>query len=127
MKTNEEALESYGKIIVSEVFDQSYQGLNKIIYEGTPNPLNKKYHDFFNKLSQSDKDLLREYSVKNITNVIFDMLKVFEENENFKLVYQESEKQVNLVEVSEMLSAEPVSEYGWIAKFSKYVKDNEII
>ncbi len=127
MKSNEEILETLGKIIVSKVFDQFYQGLNKIIYEGTPNPLNKKYHEIFDKLLKEDKDLLREYSVKNTTSVIFDMLNIFEENENFKLIYEENGKQVNLVEISEMLKAEPLSEYGWIAKFSEYVKDDEII
>ncbi|GAL71974.1 hypothetical protein JCM19302_319 [Jejuia pallidilutea] len=89
--------------------------------------MNKKYHDVFSRLDQKDKDLLREYSVKNTTGVIFDMLKIFEEHQEFKFIYEEDGKQVNLVEISEMLKAEPLSEYGWIARFSKHVKDHEII
>lgn len=127
MQSHDEILNTLGKIIVANVFDQYYKGLNMIIYEGTPNLLNKKYHEVFNKLDSKDKDLIREYSVKNATTIIFEMLKIFEEHEEFKLIYEEEGKQVNLVEISEMLKAEPLSEYGWIARFSKHVKDEEII
>ena len=52
-------------------------------------------------------------------------LGIFEEHERFKLIYEEDEKQVNLVEISEMLKVEPIIENGWIERFSKYAKEKE--
>jgi len=37
----------------------------------------------------------------------------------------EDGKQVNLVEISEMLKAEPIIENGWIERFSKYANEKE--
>ncbi len=34
---------------------------------------------------------------------------------------------VNFVEISEILKAEATIENGWIARFSKYAKDDEMI
>jgi len=54
---------------------------------------------------------------------MFDFLDLFEQNEKFKLVYEEDQKQINLVEISEMLKAEPLGENGWIERFSKYANE----
>ncbi|WP_264847182.1 hypothetical protein [Capnocytophaga catalasegens] len=40
------------------------------------------------------------------------MLGIFEENEQFKLIYEENGKQVDLMKISEMLKAEPIIENG---------------
>ncbi len=53
---------------------------------------------------------------------IFAYLNLFEENEEFKLIYEEKGKQVNLVEISEMLKAEPTIDNGWIDRFSQFGK-----
>ena len=55
----------------------------------------------------------------------FNFLKLFEEHECFKLIYEENGKQINLVEISEMLKAELLGENGWIERFSKYAKEKE--
>jgi len=41
------------------------------------------------------------------------------------LIYEENGQQINLVEISEMLKAEPLGENGWIERFSKYAKEKE--
>ncbi|WP_299312550.1 hypothetical protein [uncultured Aquimarina sp.] len=56
----------------------------------------------------------------------FNFFKIFEEHQAFRLIYEEDGKRVNLVEISEMLKAEPTIENGWISRFSKYAKDDEV-
>lgn len=127
MKTNNEILDEFGKLVVNEVVDRIYRGIEEEIFTGFKNPTMKIYGTIFKKLDTSDKELLKKYIVMNNHSIIFDFLRIFEENEQFKIIYQENGKQVNLVEISEMLKAEPIIENGWIARFSKEVKDDEII
>jgi hypothetical protein len=55
---------------------------------------------------------------------LFDFLKIFEENPQYKLIYEENiGHQINLLEISEMPKAEPIIENGWIKRFSELVND----
>ena len=80
---------------------------------------------FFNKLSVEDREILKTYLEESIKTYIFGFLGIFEEHERFKLIYEEDGKQVNLVEISEMIKAEPIIENGWIERFSKYANEKE--
>ncbi|WP_062056042.1 hypothetical protein [Aquimarina longa] len=127
MRSNQEILDHLGMIITEGIVDNSYETIDKILFKGSPNPLKQKYFTAFNQLEEKNKNLVKQFILKNNHNIIFEFLKIFEEHEEFKLIYKENGKQVNLIEISEMLKAEPIIENGWIARFSKYVKDDEII
>jgi len=75
----------------------------------------------FKKMSDQDFKILERYMRESIEGTLHDFLRIFEEHENFKLVYQEGVEEVNLNEISEMLKAEPLSEDGWIERFSKEI------
>lgn len=49
---------------------------------------------------------------------MFDFLRIFEENQQYKIYFETGEQKVNLVELSEMLKAEPNIENDWINRFS---------
>ena len=49
---------------------------------------------------------------------MFNFLRVIEEHQEYKLIYEEDGKQVNLIEISEMLKSEPIIANGWIERFS---------
>ena len=95
MKTNQEILDTIGEEIIKFSFDPAIGNL----------------------LSLRIKE--------SIGDTIFNILRIFEEDERFKLIYEEDGKQINLVEISEMLKAEPIIENGWIERFSKYAKEKE--
>ncbi|WP_440120995.1 hypothetical protein [Tenacibaculum sp. Ill] len=109
MKTNEEILDDFGKEVINTVFDFNYvmlkSNINNNLKKGT---LDNKKISFF--------------SEETLRSVLFDFLKIFEENEEFKLYYEKDGQKVNLVEISEMLKAEPIIENGWIERFSKELK-----
>ncbi len=98
MKTNQEILDEFGKILITNVCDFPLEITKENINE-----------------------IIKEYS----ESILFNFLELFEEHECFKLIYEENGKQINLVEISEMLKAEPLEENGWIERFSKYVKEKE--
>lgn len=108
MKTNQEILDKFGEELVKKVFDFNYNMLKSNILS------NLKKNTLEHKAG-----FLSEESLKSI---MFDFLKVFEESETFKLYYEKDQQKVNLVEISEMLKAEPIIENGWIERFSKELK-----
>ena len=85
----------------------------------------KEYVELFKKMNNKDFSILQKYLEESIGDTIFNILRIFEEDERFKLIYEEDGKQINLVEISEMLKAEPIIENGWIERFSKYAKEKE--
>ncbi len=107
MKSNQIILDEFGKIMIHDVYDFNYKLLkNMIVHFQDKNEI------------VENLDLICKESFES---TLFNFLKIFEENEQFKIVYEENGKQVNLVEISEMLKAEPIIENGWIARFSKEI------
>jgi len=125
MKINQEILDKFGKIVVKSVFDDNFSYLNQILIGKTKWGQGKKYTNVFQKLENSDKKIIEEFFLEYLKTNIFSFLSIFEENEEFKLYYEENNQKVNLVEISEMLKAEPIIENGWIERFSKELKKEE--
>ena len=111
MKTNQEILDEFGKILITNVCDFPLEIAKENILFCTR----------WNILNENINEIIKEYS----SNIFFNFLKIFEEHECFKLIYEENGKQINLVEISEMLKAEPLGENGWIERFSKYAKEKK--
>lgn len=72
----------------------------------------KKLTEIFNKLTSEEKKIIYEYIMEILRTTMFSMLGIFEENEQFKLIYEENGKQVDLMKISETLKAEPIIENG---------------
>jgi hypothetical protein len=124
MKSNQEILDEFGKLVVNSILDRYYLGIKKTIEQGYKNPTMLKYNQLFNSINKNEKELLCAFVTENINSLLFDFLNLFEENPKFKLIYEDNGQQVDLVKISEMLKAEPLSEDGWIARFSKF-KNND--
>jgi hypothetical protein len=123
MKSNQEILDDFGKILVDSAFDNQYSFiLNKI----EDLALTEEYKNLFEGMSDVQKKEIETYTFELLKGALFDFLKVFEENQQFKLIHEDNEgKQVNLTEISEMLKAEPSIENGWIARFSSHLKNKK--
>lgn len=76
-------------------------------------------------MDKKDFQILQKYFSESLKGILFNFLRSFEENEHFKLYYEKNEQKVNLVEISEMLKAEPIIENGWIERFSKELKKDK--
>ena len=123
MKANKEILDDFGRILVNNVLDRYYIGIKKEIINGCKNPTTQKFNQIFDRLDDETKSLLEGYIFENIESIVFDILGVFEEHQEYKIIYEENGQQVDLNKISEMLKAEPIIENGWIQRFSKFGKE----
>ena len=122
MKTNQEILDTIGEEIIKFSFDSAIGNLLSLRIKENPPVIFKEYVELFKKMNNKDFSILQKYLEESIGDTIFNILRIFEEDGRFKLIYEEDGKQINLVEISEMLKAEPIIENGWIERFSKYAK-----
>ena len=125
MKTNQEILDTIGEEIIKFSFDSAIGNLLSLRIKENPPVIFKEYVELFKKMNNKEFSILQKYLEESIGDTIFNILRIFEEDERFKLIYEENGKQINLVEISEMLKAEPLGENGWIDRFSKYAKEKE--
>lgn len=122
MKENKEILDEFGQYVAKDCFDPSYGNLSSLRNHDNPPPIFVEYCDLFKRLSPEDFSTLQAYLKESIEGTLHDFLRIFEDNEQFKIVYEENGEQVDLNEASEMLKAEPLIEDGWIERFSEELK-----
>jgi hypothetical protein len=119
MKTDKEILDLLGSKIVAECFDGSLRHFESIKRKENLPEIYKEKKDFLNTLNDDNYVLFRKMIMSNVELVLFEFFNIIEENEEFKIIYEEDGKQVDLVKISEMLKAELIIENGWIERFSK--------
>ena len=124
MKTNKEILDEFGKKIIESGFDPSIGNLISLRNKENPPMIFEQYVNLFKKLNENEFNILKQYLKESLGDLLFNFLKVFEENPHFKLYYEKDNQKMNLVEISEMLKAEPIIEGGWIERFSKQLKND---
>ncbi|GEM_PF-4130216 len=67
--------------------------------------------------------MFRELLKANFELIMFEFFKFLEEDQRFKLIFEtESGSHINLLEISEDLKSEHLSEGGWIERFSEELK-----
>ena len=126
MNNNQEILDLFGVYVVSQVYDDSMKYLKELIEGSTKWGTGKEYTDVFQKLSPNDRKVLYKYFDDTVRTVIFGLLGIYEENEKYKIVYENNGGgQVDLNKISEMLKAELSRENGWIDRFSKYANKKD--
>jgi hypothetical protein len=122
MKTNQEILDAFGKIIINDCFDPCLEQIDALRAKESVPKIFEDYSNSLKKLSHSDYAVLREYFGKSFGGILFGILRIFDEHREFKLTYEDNSQCVDLVKISESLKAEPVIENGWIERFSKEIK-----
>ena len=124
MNLEKKLLDKFGEILVSQLIDRHCKGNKKVIESGFKNSNKQDFNEVFDKLNTKEKHKLYLLFKDTIDAIVFDFLRIFEENEQFKLIYEEDGKQFDLNKISEMLKAETIIEGGWIERFSKELKND---
>ena len=120
MISNKNILNDFGRLIIKDGYDSGINLVDDLKQITKPPYIIKEEVSFVKSLNDEQINCLKKLIKRTQSDLIFSFLKVFEEQENYKLIYEENGKQVNLEEISEMLKAEPIIENGWIDRFSKY-------
>lgn len=119
MEKNSEILETFGQLLATEVFDNQYKFILNDIKDLE---LTEGYKNLFKEMANDQKFEIEYYTREILKGALFDFLRIFEENEHFKIIYEENGQQIDLNKISEMLKAEPIIENGWIKRFSKLIE-----
>ncbi len=122
MESSKEILDTFGKLIVQEVFDNQFRFiLNKV----EDLSATKEYENLFSTMNKVQKVEMENYTKEILEGTLFDFLRLFEENDQFKIIFKNSnQQQIDLNKISEVLKSEPIIENGWIDRFSKEI-DNQ--
>ena len=122
MKSNDKILNEFGNILIENVYDAQLRFIMNSIKDLSPT---EGYTNLFKNMNEIQKKEIEKYTKEILSGALFDFLNLFEEKEDYKLIYEEDGKQVDLVKISEMLKAEPIIENGWIDRFSKYADERD--
>ena len=122
MKSNDKILNEFGNILIENVYDTQLRFIMNSIKDLSQT---EGYTNLFKNMNEIQKKEIEKYTKEILSGALFDFLNLFEEKEDYKLIYEEDGKQVDLVKISEMLKAEPIIENGWIYRFSKYADERD--
>lgn len=120
MKSNQEILDNFGKLVIQKAFDRNYRTIVNASIEQINQTEN--YRHLFSKIDKDMKADLEKYTFNLLSGFLFNILNIFEEDDEYKIYFEENNQEVNLVEISDMLKAEPIIENGWIERFSEVKK-----
>ena len=89
MKTNQEILDTIGEEIIKFSFDPAIGNLLSLRIKENPPVIFKEYVELFKKMNNKEFSILQKYLEESIGDTIFNILIIFEEDELFKLIYEE--------------------------------------
>ncbi|WP_273215128.1 hypothetical protein [Runella zeae] len=127
MTTKDEILHRFGKALAEECFDPC------LLYVEALRTMKKPFRSFepdasyIQNLEENDYNNLMKFIPQILVIQLSNLLGMIESSEEFAIFHLEGNVKTNLLEISEMLSGEASTEYGWIAKFSKVLKDDQRI
>ena len=116
---NQEILHEFGRLVINEAYD-NHMGLVKS--ELGDLKKTERFKNLFKGMTALQKKELEALTEEILSGMLFDLLRLFEENPSFKISYELKDGQVNLVELSESFKAEPIIKGGWIDRFSQFKK-----
>jgi hypothetical protein len=111
MKSDQEILDDFGKTLIDEVFDNQYRFIRNKTEDLAET---EGYKNLFSNMTETQKKEIEHYTYEMLEGALFDFLRIFEENPQFKLYYEKDGQK--------MLKSEPLTEEGWIARFSKELR-----
>ena len=124
MKSNAQILDEFGHLVTKEVFDKQYEFiLNKV----EDLAQTEGYRNLFTGMNSLQKKEMEFYTSEILKASLFDFLRVFEENNTFKIVYENDGQKVDLNQITDMIKSEPIIENGWIERFSETIKKSNDI
>ena len=112
-------LDALGQLLMDRVRDYTLRQMKSIL-EGrmkTPRPLFEKCQALPGEVA----DLPMEVALETMDHCLHNLMCMIEESEDVVKVHViQGQEPANLEEISDGLPGELFSEYGWIARFSKY-------
>ncbi|OCG11726.1 hypothetical protein A9G24_09430 [Gilliamella sp. App6-5] len=119
---DKELLDIFGQKIISHVRDQAIFEFEAMVQGKMKSENMVKLNNELKIFDRNQIDILKKVAVIAIDSVIYNTLNMLEQNEeNMRLLISKNGKnEKNIVNISDGLSGELLTENGWIEKFSQY-------
>lgn len=118
---NDRNLDLFGKLLVSEVRDESIEKFNMIKLGRIKSDAARTLTEKLSKFSVEDLEVIDEVVLSSIDNVIHNFLWMLDRNDEVLEVRVIGEMPSDsIASISDGLPGELYSEDGWITKYSKY-------
>ncbi len=110
-----DCLDEFGKVFIEEVRDRSIRLFDKSIQGLMNDASSQELSERVKSLNDEDRKLINEIIPDIVDLCIHNMLCLFEEHDDIKIIMNN----YNINDMSDGLSGELYTSGGWIAKFSK--------
>jgi len=115
-------LDSFGEIVIKNVRDKGLEYSMGIAKNTINNPVTMKPYSALSNLSYEQQEAVCDLLSETITNVVYDFLEMFEENDDkMELIICKNGNRYNMCQISEKMGSEIAcyEDNGWIQKFSE--------
>jgi len=119
MQEKNKILENFGRILIKDCFDPTFKNAESLRFKEDLPLIFKQDSAFLKNLSKEDFESLKKYYRYSLGSLLFNVLRLFEENPDFKIIFDNGKDIVDLSELSEDFKSEPIIENGWIDRFSE--------
>lgn len=117
---SKETLDAFGKAVIHEVYDSSCQYLFDVISHGMKGTRPDPLHLAYKSLDPEAAAVLRQFLTEAVDQTFAQFLAFFDTHKIAILFPSENGVEKDVTATSDGLAAEPYSEVGWIARFSRF-------
>ena len=117
----DDLLDEVGKIIVKEVRDQTLKHSMLVVNLDLVNPILLEKYKVFSALEHEEKEKMCDLLSETITDVIYEMLKMFEDHADLmKFVVKDNGEEYDMCDISEEIGSDIacIDDDGWLQRFS---------
>jgi len=112
-----DGLDEFGKILIENGYNEQIRSIALLREKIDVHESEANYSKFLKDLSDDDYKIFLDFVASLFTTNLFAILSLFETDDQFKLMYEDSSGLVNLKFLHDFLPSEISCDGGWIEKF----------
>ncbi|WP_454054441.1 hypothetical protein [Clostridium sp. Marseille-Q7071] len=116
---NENILDYFGKILITEVRDETITSWNMMLRGKMRGITAQQIREKISVFNDEELEVLKWLIPKIIDSSLHNLLLMIEQNDAIKVEVDDGQKDNDIKEISDGLEGELYTEDGWISRFSK--------
>ena len=113
-------LDQFGQLLISQAYDRAAWYLEHVFDGHMKGPRQVALATLYRSLDERSQDAVRQFATEAIQTMLAEVLNCCYQFQ-IEINYTASNGQkVNICEISDLIVGELFSEYGWVARYSKY-------
>lgn len=120
MEDNYAALDNFGKGLMQYSRDRTLNTASEILQGKIKSPNHKIVGEKLQNLTPEERKAVEDLAKLLFNEMFFEFEQFLNEHTEYKLVYNDGESEVDLLDLSDGLFGEMVGDDGWIEKYSSF-------